>query len=227
MKKYWKKSLFIALAAFVVSTVLIETGEFLTFAVMKSNSVRLSVYVNSHYLASLLVFACCFVGTSFLLPGALGLTVIGGFLFGTVPGALYACFFSTAGSTLAFLASRHVIGERIQERYGRQMERFNREIDRYGTNYLFVMRIVPVLPAFLINYLSGVTQMPAIRFAAVSFLAMMPGALIYSAAGRELAVIERPQDILSPGIVIGFLFLAGIGLAPVLYARLTRRTGRR
>ena len=104
------------------------------------------------------------------------LTVCGRFSVRGVPGALYAAAFSTAGSLLAFLLSRHLIGAWVQQRYRRQLGRFNDEIARHGPNYLFVLRVVPVMPSFLINYLSGLPAFRACRFALFSFLGIAPGA---------------------------------------------------
>jgi uncharacterized membrane protein YdjX (TVP38/TMEM64 family) len=160
--------------------------------------------------------------TAFFVPGALILTVSGGFLFGVARGALYGAFFLTAGSVLAFLLSRHLIGEWIQKRYETQLRRFNREVARHGVNYLFILRVIPVMPAFLVNYLSGLTRMSTVRFAVVSFLGILPGAVVYSVAGRQLATIESTDDILSASVLIGFALLAVFALLPVLHAKLRK-----
>lgn len=208
----------------VLATVLLSAaGELLTFEALKKNGRALADRVEEHYFISVFAFAAAFISTAFFVPGALVLTVSGGFLFGAALGSVYAALFSTAGCILAFLLSRHLIGEWIQKKFGQQFKRFNEEIRRHGPNYLFVLRIVPVMPSFLLNYLAGLTCISTLRFAVATFLGIFPGAIVYALAGRQLSQIERPHDILSGKIIAGFLLLAAFALLPVLYERMRRK----
>src|SRR6266511_4110949 len=148
MKKHWKKIVLLLFIAALVAFLLATAGELLTFDALKKNSAELARYVEEHYMLSLIIFAAVFVSTSFFIPGALILTISGGFLFGGALGALYASLFSTVGASMAFLTSRYLIGNSIQKHYPRQLARFNKEISRRGSNYLFVLRIIPVMPFF-------------------------------------------------------------------------------
>jgi uncharacterized membrane protein YdjX (TVP38/TMEM64 family) len=226
MKKYWIKIpvfvLLIAVAAFLYLTF----GRFVTFAAVKNNSIILDAFVQKHYFLSLAALALAFLSTAFFLPGSLILTIGSGFLFGAGMGAVYTSVFLTAGSILAFLASRHLIGNTVQQRFKQQLARFNREIHRYGRNYLFILHIQPVLPSFLINYLSGLTEMPVRRFAFVTFFSLLPGSFVYSFAGRQLASMQSASDILSSGVLIGIGLLAVLALIPVLAARLKHAAAR-
>ncbi len=220
MKKYWKKILILLFIIVLSGFLVYSTWELVTLDALKKNSTALSAYVEQHYLLAVAAFGAAFLSTAFFVPGAIILTISGGFLFGTVRGALYSSIFSTIASTVAFLVSRYLIGSWVQSRFHLQLVRFNDEIHRHGTNYLFVLRIVPVMPAFLINYLSGLTRISIARFMIVSFFGICPGAAVYSLAGRQLATIERAEDILSLGVLIGLLLLALLALAPVLYRRI-------
>lgn len=222
MKKHWKKAVLAGLFAVLGAYLSFAASEFITFEELKRNSNLLSEIVRRNYLPSVGVLGFCFLTTAFFVPGALLLTIAAGFLFGPVAGALYATAFSTLSSTLAFFLSRHLIGNWVQRRYRGQLRRFNDEIARHGSHYLFVMRVVPLMPSFLINYLSGLTRISAFRFALFSFLGMLPGASIYACAGRQLRLLESPGDILSVKMLIGFLLLAGFALLPVLYRALQR-----
>ena len=223
MKKYWKKIPLIVLIFLAAALLLLSTEELLTFEALQRESSRMERYVSEHYLLSIALFAAAFFSTSFFLPGALILTVCGGFLFGALPGSLYAAVFSTAGSSLAFLASRHAIGRWVQARYKKQLVRFNEEILRYGSNYLFVLRVVPVLPSFVINYLSGLSHMSLRRFAVATFFGICPGAIVYSLAGGKLSALRSTDDLFSPDVLIGFMMMGALALLPVLLSRCLRR----
>lgn len=222
MKKYWKTILILLLSLALVAVLVSGAGDMITFEALKKNAKALAKLVDAHYLFSVLVFAASMISTAFFVPGALIFTVSGGFLFGAALGSLYAALFSTAGCTLAFLLSRHLIGGWVQKKYGKYFRGFNEEVSRHGPNYLFVLRVVPVMPSFMVNYLAGLTRISVSRFAVATFLGIVPGAVVCSLAGRQLAAIEAPGDIFSGKIIAGFLLLAVFGLLPVLYKRLKK-----
>jgi uncharacterized membrane protein YdjX (TVP38/TMEM64 family) len=222
MKKYWKKILLI-LAVFAVAIFAAKNaGEMITFEAFKANSSALAIYVERHYARSLMIFAVGHVSAAFFIPVTLILTLAGGFLFGGVPGALYGSLFSTFGATLAFLFARHLVGHWIQKKFENQLKTFNEEIHRHGLNYLLVLRVVPLMPAFVINYLSGLSRMSVRRFALITFLGMCPGAFVYSLAGSHLASLETPRDVLSGNVLLGFFLIVLLALLPVIHARLHR-----
>lgn len=226
MKKYWIKIVaFVPLIA-IVAFLYLMFGRLITFDAIKNGSIMLNAFVQEHYFLSLAALAAAFFSTAFFLPGALPLTIGSGLLFGPGLGALFASVFLTAGAVLAFLTSRHLIGNTVQQRFKHQLARFNQEIQRYGRNYLFVLHIQPVLPSFLVNYLSGLTEMPLRSFASVTFLSLLPGSFVYSFAGRQLATMQSTSDILSSKVLIGIGMLAVIALMPVLVARLKKETTR-
>jgi uncharacterized membrane protein YdjX (TVP38/TMEM64 family) len=216
MTKYWKKILLL-LPLLLGVILFFAAADLVTFDAVKKHSAALQRSVHEHYLPSVCLLAAGFVLTAFFIPGALVLTVSGGFFFGAFPGAFFAAAFSTGGSLLAFLLSRHLIGGWVQQRYKKQLKRFNEEIARHGANYLFVLRVTPVLPSFVINYLSGLTRISAWRFALFSLLGIAPGAFIYSLAGLQLRSIETPKDLLSANVLIGIWLLALFALSPALF----------
>ncbi len=224
MKKYSKKIFFLLLIIVLVALLISGAAELISFESLKKNGRALTAHVRENYLISVFTFAAAFLSTAFFVPGALILTVSGGFLFGAPFGALYASLFSTAGSTLAFLMSRHFLGSWVQQRFEKQLNQFNKEISRHGPNYVFVLRVLPVMPSFLVNYLAGLTRISTVRFAAATFLGICPGAIIYSFAGSQLSSIETLKDILSVKVTIAFLLLAVFALLPVLYDLIQRAT---
>lgn len=224
MKMYWKKNVFFAAAAVLIALFLLYTryADLLSFESFKNNSSQLVGHVHEHYTVSIVVFGALFISTAFFLPGALVLTLAGGFLFGAWAGAFYACVFSTAGASFAFLLSRYLLGGWVQARYAAHLERFNREVTLHGANYLFFLRVVPVMPFFLVNYLAGVTKISTARYTLVTFLGISPGSLVYSLAGRQFQNIKDPEDILSAKMITLFILIALFSLLPVCLRRMKR-----
>jgi len=164
-----------------------------------------------------LVTGIAFIGyvlvAALSLPGALVMTLAMGALFGLLWGALLVSFASSIGATLAFLASRFVLRDTVQQRFGDKLKTINDGIARDGALYLFTLRMVPVFPFFLINLLLGLTAMRARTFYWVSQLGMLAGTLVFVNAGTQLAQLESLSGILSPGLLFSFVLL---GVFPVI-----------
>ena len=147
------------------------------------------------------------------LPGALVMTLAMGALFGFWWGALLVSFASTIGATLAFLASRFVLRDAVQQRFGDKLKTINDGVARDGALYLFTLRMVPLFPFFLINLLMGLTPMKTRTFYWVSQVGMLAGTLVFVNAGTQLAQLESLSGILSPALLFSFALL---GLFPMI-----------
>ncbi len=176
--------------------------------------------VRQHLGMALLIFFGIYVAaTALSLPVATGLTLIGGALFDRWLGTAVVSVSSTLGATLAMLASRHVLRDWVQRRFGRRLEALQQGVERDGAYYLLMLRLVAVFPFFLINLGMGLTRMPARTFAAVSWLGMLPATFVYVNAGREWGNIHKPADVLSPGVLLALVLL---GLLPLVARKLVR-----
>jgi pyruvate/2-oxoglutarate dehydrogenase complex dihydrolipoamide dehydrogenase (E3) component/uncharacterized membrane protein YdjX (TVP38/TMEM64 family) len=143
------------------------------------------------------------------LPGAVVMTLAAGALFGLGWGLLIVSFASTIGATLAFLASRWLLGGWVQSRFGDRLTAMNTGIARDGGFYLFTLRLVPAVPFFAINLAMGLTPIRPWTFYWVSQVGMLAGTLIYVNAGTQLAQIDSLSGIVSPGL-LGSLILLGL-----------------
>jgi uncharacterized membrane protein YdjX (TVP38/TMEM64 family) len=86
-----------------------------------------------------------------------------------------------------------------------------------------LVRLVPVIPFFAVNVGLALTRMPARRYYWVSQLGMLPGTLVFANAGRRLAEIDSPGDVLSPGVIASLVLLAVLVLASRKAAVLLRK----
>jgi uncharacterized membrane protein YdjX (TVP38/TMEM64 family) len=190
--------------------------EAVTLERIKEERDVIRAFVQGNYLLSVLFFLLLTVSTAFPVPGAIVLMLAGGFFFGVLPGLVFAVTGLTLGAMTAFLAARYVLGEWVQERYKVLFASFNEEMQRHGHYYLITLRVVPVIPFFLVNILAGLTNISLNRFALFTFLGLLPASFVYSFAGRRLADSNSLKDILSPGMIAALLFLALLILLPVI-----------
>ncbi len=156
-----------------------------------------------------LFFVAYVVVTALSLPGAMVMTLAAGALFGLGWGTLIVSFASSIGATLAFLWARWLLGGWVRARFGERLAALDAGIAKDGGFYLLTLRLVPVLPFFVINLAMGLTPIRTRTFYAVSQLGMLAATLVYVNAGTQLAQIHALSGIVSPG-VLGALALLGI-----------------
>ena len=153
------------------------------------------------------------------LPVAAILTVMGGAVFGLGWGLLLVSFASSVGATLAFVTSRWLLRDWVQNRFGNYLETINKGVKREGAFYLFSVRLIPAFPFFAINLVFGLTPIKPWTFYWVSQLGMLAGTAVYVNFGAQLANVEEfsLSGILSPGLIIGLVLL---GLLPLVLKKI-------
>jgi uncharacterized membrane protein YdjX (TVP38/TMEM64 family) len=195
-----------------------DLQQYLTLEYLKSSkALFISYYEQNPMLVLGSYFLSYVVMTAFSLPGAVWMTLGGGAFFGLLTGTFVVSFASTIGATLAMLISRFLLRDWVQGRFKQQMKTINSGVQKDGGFYLFTLRLLPVVPFFVINMVMGLTPLRTSTFYWVSQLGMLPGTLVYVNAGSELAKIESLGDILSPTLIGSFVLL---GIFPLLVKKI-------
>jgi uncharacterized membrane protein YdjX (TVP38/TMEM64 family) len=143
----------------------------------------------------------------------------GGFLFGSLLGTLYVNVGATTGATLAFLASRYLLRDWVESKFGHRLRAIQDGFAKDAFSYLLTLRLIPLFPFFLINLVSGLTRMNAATYVAATSLGIIPGSFVYAYAGRQLGTINSLKEIASPNVLLAFTLLGALALMPVLYRR--------
>jgi pyruvate/2-oxoglutarate dehydrogenase complex dihydrolipoamide dehydrogenase (E3) component/uncharacterized membrane protein YdjX (TVP38/TMEM64 family) len=208
----------IVLAAIIVLLVIgffvFDLGQYVNLGFLKSQQATLGEYFRAHPYATAAAYFLIYVAVAGLsLPGAAVLTLAGGAIFGLLWGTLIVSFASSLGATLAFLSSRFLFRDAVQQRFHSHLRAVNQGMERDGAFYLFSLRLVPIFPFFAINLLMGLTPIRTRTFYWVSQLGMLPGTLVYVNAGTQLAQIESLAGLLAPNLVLAFVLL---GVFPLI-----------
>ena len=200
----------VLLVAAVAAFFAFDLGRFLSLDALRAQQATLATLYAERPLAVIGVYFLVYVAvTALSLPGATILTLAGGAVFGLWIGTLVTSFASSIGATLAFLASRYLFRDAVKKRFGARLEAVDAGLAKDGAYYLFTLRLVPLVPFFVINLLMGLTRMKVLTFYLVSQIGMLAGTLVYVNAGTELARLDSLRGILSPGLV-GSLVLLGV-----------------
>jgi uncharacterized membrane protein YdjX (TVP38/TMEM64 family) len=158
------------------------------------------------------------------LPGT-PLTLLGGAVFGPLVGTVVVSAGSTVGAALAFLVARHLARGRVSLWVGEhpRYAALDGAIRDGGWRIVVLLRLSPLVPFNLQNYLYGLTPIPFWPCVGASWAAMLPGTLLYVLLGHATGSVVR-DGVRSP---IEWLALA-VGLAAtvvvtIYVTRLARR----
>ena len=134
-----------------------------------------------------------FVLEMFAVP-AFPLTMSAGALFGAFEGTFVVVSSATAAAVASFLISRYVARDAVKklasEKFGEQYRKIDEAIGENGFGVIFMLRLSPLLPFSVSNYLYGLTSVSVLEYAPASFLGMIPGTAAYVASGDVARTIS-------------------------------------
>jgi len=209
-----KLLLIVTVAVLVSAFFLFDLGRFFSLDFVKSQQAAMDAYRAAQPALTAGIFFVIYVAvTGLSLPGAAIMTLAAGAIFGLLWGTIIVSFASTLGATLAFLVSRFVLRDGVQNRFGDKLKAINAGMQEEGGFYLFTLRLIPIFPFFVINLVMGLTAIRIGTFYWVSQIGMLAGTLVYVNAGTQLAQLDSLQGILSPALLGSFVLL---GIFPLI-----------
>lgn len=148
------------------------------------------------------VFGLIYVLAVVALVPASALTIAAGAIFGPWVGTFVASLAATTGAALAFLAARYRLRGPLTARFGAnpRFQAIDRAIGEGGWKIVALTRLSPAVPFNIQNYLYGLTRIRFWPYVLTSWLAMLPGTLMYVSighagrAGLEAASGRQPRS---------------------------------
>jgi len=164
------------------------------------------------YAAYALVY---FVATLLMAPASF-LQGSAGFLFGPVWGWIAASVMSTAFGTVNFLLARTVLRKWVEAKVGRneRFEAIDRAIGDGGIYLVVLLRIPPVSPYNVMNYMLGLTQVPLRKYVIGSWIGSVVPVTLYSYAGSTVGSVAELLD----GGASDAGWVQGVGLVATIVA---------
>jgi uncharacterized membrane protein YdjX (TVP38/TMEM64 family) len=220
----------IVLIAAVVAAFWFGLPHALSWQALGARQAALTGAANAHPVAALLAYVAAYaLVVALSIPGAAVLSVAGGLLFGTVPGAAAATVAATLGATLLFLAVRLALRPAMERRAGTLLARIRPGLERDGFSYLLAIRLIPAFPFWLVNLAPALAGMRLLPFAAATLLGVVPAALVFASLGAGLGGVLAAGGtpdlgvILSPRVLLPLVGLALLSLLPVAWRSWRKR----
>ena len=195
---------------------------YLSFTWLGEQQQALRADVVAHPVVSGALYVAAYAAAAGLsLPGAVVLTLAGGLLFGTWIGGALAVVGASIGATLLFLAARYALGDWLAARAGGALERIRPGLERDGFSYLLALRLIPLVPFWLVNLAPALVRMPTRTFVAATVLGIIPGTFVFASVGAGIGSVlaeGRTPDlsiVTRPAVLLPLLGLAALSLLPV------------
>ena len=226
-RRNWLRFVPIAVLAAGAALAYFFAGDYLNLETLKEHRVALIDWRDSNLLVACLAYVAIYiVAVAFSVPGAIWLTMVGGFLFGTVLAAILTVFSATIGATLIFLAARSSLGAFLHERAGPWLKRIESEVALGEISFLLVMRLIPAIPFFIANLAPAFVNVRLRNFIWTTFIGIAPATTVISSVGAGLGeVLDRGGEpnigvIFQPHILLPLLGLATLAALPVILRKL-------
>ena len=164
-------------------------------------------------LGALVFFALYVTATVAFLPGSI-LTLGAGAVYGLVKGMALVSVSSTVGAGAAFLVGRYLARDWIAQKIS-QYPRFKAVDDavaREGWKIVALARLSPLFPFNFLNYAFGLTKIGFWPYLLTSWIAMVPGTLMFVYIGSAIGQLATLGDAERERSPLEWAFF-GVGLA--------------
>jgi len=168
------------------------------------------------------------IATVALFPGWISM-MLGGLLFGLMPGLPFALFGITAGAFGAFLAGRALGRSWVEKRMGDslKLQALDEAVEAQSFYIVFLTRFAIVLPFNVLNYAFGLTRVTITTYVAATALGMLPAVLLYVYLGTLAddfgAILSGDVRPASGAYWIGALAIVAIAAVIWIVQRAARR----
>ena len=196
-------------------------GDRLSFEALEANRAALIAWRDADPLRAAALYMAAYVAmVAFSIPGAIWLTLAGGFLFGTWVAAALIVVAATAGACLIFLAARSGLGDLLRPRAEGWLGRIGRGVRENEVSFMLTLRLIPAVPFFAANLAPAFLGVRFGTYAWTTLVGIAPATAIYASVGAGLGEVfargERPDlgVIFSPPVLFPLLGLAALAALP-------------
>jgi len=214
-------------------TFFFDLHHLVSFDSLKENRGVVLGWRDEHFALSTIVFVLAYsAAIAISLPGAIWMTIAGGFMFGAVAGGILVVIGATIGATIIFLAARYAFADYFHSKVSGSIRRMEEGFWENALSYMLVLRLVPLFPFWLVNLVPAFLGVSTPVFVLSTFFGIMPGTFVYASLGNGVGhIIDQggvPDlgAIWNPQIILPLVGLAALALIPPVYRFIkSRRQG--
>lgn len=217
------------IAAVMVGAWQLGLFQYLSLDTLREQQEVLQGFVANNLVLAVAIFIAVYAAaTLFMVPGALWITIAGGFLFGLVGGSLATITGATLGASLLFFAAKTSIGSALRDRAGPFMAKMESGFNENPFSYMFALRLLPVVPFPVANIAPALLGAKYREYAIATAVGIIPGVIAYtwvgSGLGATFAAGEDPNlGVIARNMLPALAALGVVSLIPVAYKKIAGR----
>lgn len=159
------------------------------------------------------------IATVALIPGGI-FDLAGGILFGPIFGSLVNLAGGTLGAACAFLVARYLAADWVERRAGPRVQKVMQSVEADGWQFVAFVRLVPIFPYNIVNYLLGLTRIPFHHYLFATVLFMAPSTVAYTWIGHASGEAIAGDTNNIRYALFALALIAIVIMGPRLYKRL-------
>jgi len=122
-----------------------------------------------------IAYIVIYVAATVLVMPSTALNLAGGAIFGPWFGTLWTSIAAVAAAVIAFMFTRTIGRDVVSRRVGGRWQALDAEIQTGGLFYMFAIRLQPIIPYGLVNFVAGLTSIRFKDFFIGTALGTVPG----------------------------------------------------
>jgi uncharacterized membrane protein YdjX (TVP38/TMEM64 family) len=219
------------IAAILVLALSMGWQKYLSFDVLAQQSDALKTLLATKPVLVIAAFMGIYIiATAIAMPGAIWLTIAGGFLFGPILGTALSATSATIGATILFIAAQSAIGGGLRSRAGGLIDRLEKGFAENAFSYLLTLRLLPIAPFFGVNLAAAFLRIPLRTFVIATAIGILPGGFVYAWLGSGIEHVIASgatpdlKIIFSPQVIGPLMGLAALALLPTVWKFVSGRS---
>lgn len=222
-------SRFIPLLIIVVLMALfyaLGVNDYFSWEVFKEHRASIKRFVNSYPVTSPLIYSAIYALIAALsIPVAFLLSMIGGFLFPQPLSTFCVVVGATCGASILFLVAKTALHDFLKKKFATLIDKMRSGFQRNAISYMLLLRVLPIFPFWLVNIAPVFFKVTFTTFVWTTFVGIIPGAFVYTQAGRGIDAIFEGEgsisfwDLLNREMVIGLIGIIILAIIPMVVKR--------
>lgn len=166
--------------------------------------------LNNPFITATILISLKTISAPLGFPGT-PLTLLSGSLFGNFLGTIVALIGNTLGATIAFLISRYLLREYVQNKFimnSKLIKKYEDRLEKKPLAVVITLRLIPLFPFNALNFLLGVTNIPLRDYVVGSFVGMIPGTFMFVYFGDSIRALSWINIVFA---MVGIILLTYLG----------------
>jgi len=160
-------------------------------------------------------------------PGVL-LTLGAGILYGLFWGSIYVSIGATLGAAAAFLVARYAARDWVKARIGNhpKFQAIDNAISHEGWKIVGLLRLSPVMPFIVLNFLFGLTGVSLRHFAIATWIGITPAIVLFVYIGSLIGDVTKLGSGMPNGPWARVLGIGGLAITIAICFLITQMARR-